>query len=172
VEERHPDLRPPDERTALEQRLDHHRGLVVAALTGLDHAQASRRALPATDLTILGIVKHLAWTEDRWFQHKFLGHDLPEAWAAAPPGESDWPFTSSAPDTVDDVIALYRDACARSRCAAAGQALDTPAALVSFGRGPVNLRWLLVHMIDETARHLGHIDLLRDALAADGCEAP
>ena len=167
MEERHPDLQPPDERTALEQRLDHHRALVVSALTGLDHDQASRRVLPATDLSVLGIVKHLAWTEDRWFQHKFLGQDLPEAWAAAPAGESDWPFESSAADTVDDVVALYRSACERSREAAAGQALDTAAALVSFDRGPVNLRWLLVHMVDETARHLGHIDLLRDALAAD-----
>lgn len=167
MEERHPDLQPPEERTALEQRLDHHRELVVAAFAGLDHAQASRRALPATDLTVIGIVKHLAWTEDRWFQHKFLGHDLPEAWAAASPGESDWPFESSSEDTIDHVVALYRAACARSRDAAAGAPLDTAAALVSFGKGPVNLRWLLVHMIDETARHLGHIDLLRDALAAD-----
>ena len=68
-------------------------------------------------------------------------------------------------DTVDAVLALYRTACDRSRAVVAGcSSLDQVAAVPSFGRGPVNLRWILVHLIDETARHAGHLDLLRDAL--------
>lgn len=68
-------------------------------------------------------------------------------------------------ETVDNIAVLYRTACQRSRevidqCAS----LDQPAAVPSFGRGPVNARWVLVHMIEETARHAGHIDLLLDAL--------
>jgi Protein of unknown function (DUF664) len=55
---------------------------------------------------------------------------------------------------------------ARSRAAAAPMPLDTSAVVPSFGIGPVNLRWIVIHMIDETARHAGHIDLLRDAILA------
>ncbi len=70
-------------------------------------------------------------------------------------------------DTVDGIVGLYLSAGERSRAAIAQCAsLDQAAAVPSFGRGPVNLRWILVHMIDETARHVGHLDLLRDALTA------
>jgi Protein of unknown function (DUF664) len=161
-----PELRPADERTAVEQFLDQYRHIVTSKLADLDRAQASARALDATDLTVGGIVKHLAWAEDRWFQGKLLGLALPEPWASAPLADNpDWPFHSSRHDSVDAVLALYASACARSR-AAAGRfdSLDAVAAVPSFGRGPVNLRWIFVHMIDETARHAGHLDLLRDAI--------
>jgi Protein of unknown function (DUF664) len=161
-----PVLRPADERTALEQFLDQYRHIVTSKLADLDQAQASARVLVATDLTVGVIVKHLAWAEDRWFQGKLLGLELPEPWASAPLAEdADWPFHSSQHDSVDQVLFLYSSACARSR-AAAGQfdSLDTVAAVPSYGKGPVNLRWIFVHMIDETARHAGHLDLLRDAI--------
>ena len=68
-------------------------------------------------------------------------------------------------DTGDEVLELYAAACTRSRDAVAQcDSLGRVAAVTSFGRGPVNLRWILVHMIDETARHAGHLDLLRDSL--------
>jgi hypothetical protein len=161
-----PELRPADERTALEQFLDQYRHTVTTKLADLDQAQASTRVLQATDLTVGGIVKHLAWAEDRWFQGKLLGLALPEPWASAPLAKDpDWPFHSSRRDSVGEVLSLYSHACARSR-AAAGRfdSLDAVAAAPSYGKGPVNLRWILVHMIDETARHAGHLDLLRDAI--------
>jgi hypothetical protein len=64
----HPDIQPGDERTALTQFLDQQRSIAAAALVDLRWEQASARLLPATDMTIGGIVKHLAWAEDRWFQ--------------------------------------------------------------------------------------------------------
>jgi len=68
-------------------------------------------------------------------------------------------------DTVAGIVSLYASACSRSRSALAGcESLDQVAAVSSFGIGPVNLRWILVHMIDETARHAGHLDLLGDCL--------
>lgn len=68
-------------------------------------------------------------------------------------------------DRVPGIVELYTAACARSRAVLAGfRSLDAVAAVPSFGIGPVNLRWILVHMIDETARHAGHLDLLRDCL--------
>lgn len=69
-------------------------------------------------------------------------------------------------DTVEGIVGLYLTACERSREAARRcDSLEDVAAVASFGRGAVNLRWILVHMIEETARHAGHLDLLRDAVA-------
>jgi len=83
----HPDLQPDDERIALVQFLDHHRVIAAAALVDLEWEAASTRLLPATDLTIAGIVKHLAWAEDRWFQGRLLGAHMPAPWDA--PGADD-----------------------------------------------------------------------------------
>jgi Protein of unknown function (DUF664) len=161
-----PELQPGDERTALEQRLDQYRHIVTTKLADLDHSQASTRVLKATDLTVGGIVKHLAWAEDRWFQERLLGAEPPEPWASAPMADDpDWPFHSSHQDSVADLLGIYASACVRSRSAArAFDSLDAIAAVPSFGKGPVNLRWIFVHMIEETARHAGHLDLLRDAI--------
>ncbi|MGH9249518.1 MAG: DUF664 domain-containing protein [Acidimicrobiales bacterium] len=82
-------------------------------------------------------VKHLAWAEDRWFVGRFLGQALPEPWHSAPlETEPDWPFESSAADSVADLVALYQEACERSRTAARNQALDAVAAEASFGWTP------------------------------------
>jgi len=165
-EEIHPELRPGDERVALEQRLDQYRRVVVSKLADLEDEQASRRALRATDLTVGGVLKHLAWTEDYWFQNKLLGLDLPEPWASAPLSDDpDWPFRSSTGDSVQVLRMLYSNAVGRSREAAGRfESLDALAVAPSFSDGPVNLRWIMVHMIDETARHAGHLDLLRDEI--------
>lgn len=69
----YPDLQPADERIALIQRLDQYRSVTAASLTGLSWDLASAHPLPATDLTIAGIVRHLSWVEDRWFQGRDLG---------------------------------------------------------------------------------------------------
>jgi hypothetical protein len=161
-----PELRPGDERTALEQRLDRYRAIAAAALVDVGWEDASTRLLPATDLTIAGIVRHLAWAEDRWFQGRLLGVPMPAPWD--PPGadDPDQAMRLSPDDTVAGIVELYSSACRRSRSALARCAsLDQVAAVPSFGIGPVNLRWILVHMIDETARHAGHLDLLRDCLS-------
>jgi hypothetical protein len=163
-----PALQPPDERTALEERLDYERSLVLSRTSGLDSSGAKAFPLEATALSVGGIIKHLAWAEDRWFQNKLLGRPMPAPWRAIP-DDSEWAFISAVDDDIDDLIALYLDACNRSREAASGlDRLDAVAALSSFGVGPVNLRWILVHMIDETAQHVGHIDLLCDALGHHG----
>jgi hypothetical protein len=164
----YPDLQPEDERSALGQRLDHYRAIVVGAVVDVPWEQASRRLLAATDLTIAGIVKHLAWAEDRWFQGRLLGSEMPAPWDRSGADDPDRSMHLAPDDTVDGIVALYDAACERSRRAAAGcRSLDQLAVVASFGRGPVNLRWILVHMIDETARHAGHLDLLRDAVTRD-----
>jgi hypothetical protein len=161
-----PDLCPSDERTALVQRLDHYRAIVSAQIADLDNAQAAVTPLESTQLSVGGIVKHLAWAEDHWFQGKFRGLPLPEPWVSAPlQQDPDWAFRFSADDSVDDLVALYSAAVTRStEVVASTSSLDDIAVVSSFGVGPVNLRWILIHMVDETARHAGHLDILRDAL--------
>ena len=160
-----PELQPEDERTALVQRLDQYRSIATAALIDLQWDEASTRLLPSTDLTIAGIVKHLAWAEDRWFQGRLLGSKMPAPWDAPGADDPDNSMRLAPGDTIDGIIQLYSSACERSR-AALGQcdSLSHVAAVPSFGIGPVNVRWILVHMIDETARHAGHLDVLRDSL--------
>jgi len=161
----HPDLQPPDELTALVQRLDQYRTIAATALADVPWEAASARLLPATDMTIAGIVKHLAWVEDRWFQGRLLGLEMPTPWDAPGVDDPDVSIRLAASDTTDGIIELYASACGRSRdavdaCASLSQVAVQP----SFGGTPVNLRWILVHMIEETARHAGHLDLLRDTL--------
>lgn len=154
------------ERATLEQFLDFHRRAVLDMIDGVGDDAAAALPLPATNLTIGGVVKHLSRVEDLWFQKKFRGVPLPEPWASAPlDTEPDWDFNSSRHDSIGDIRALYTAACDRSRSAAAmSPSLDRLADQPSFGAGPVSLRWIFVHMIEETAQHRGHLDLLRDAL--------
>ena len=165
AEPERPDLQPQDERTALVQRLDQYRGIATAALVDLEWEEASMRLLPATDLTIAGIVRHLAWVEDRWFQGRLLGTEMPAPWNVPGADDPDSAMRLAPGDTVEGIVELYSAVCRRSRAALARcDSLSAVAAVPSFGIGPVNVRWLLVRMIDETARHAGHLDLLRDRL--------
>lgn len=162
-----PDLQPENERQALVERLNQYRTIAAAALVGVPWRQASARLLPATDMTIAGIVKHLGWAEDRWFQGRLLGSEMPAPWDRPGADHPDHSMRLAPGDTVDGILELYSSACERSGDAIARcDSLSRLAAVPSFGIGPVNLRWILVHMIEETARHAGHLDLLRDRLQA------
>jgi uncharacterized damage-inducible protein DinB len=155
--EPYPDL-DADERTTLGQFLDLYRRHALARLTGLTDEQARTRTLPATNLTPGGVVKHLAHVEDHWFTVRIGGGEVPEP---------EWDFRSAAYDTVDQLADLYEAACRRSREVAHRlPSLDTAASRPSFGKGPVTLRWAMVHMLEETACHVGHLDLLTDPLTS------
>jgi Protein of unknown function (DUF664) len=87
-------------------------------------------------------------------------------WDSPGADDPDAAMRLAAGDSVDVIVALYDAACSRSRAAIAMcESLSRVAAVPSFGRGPVNARWIVVRMIDETARHVGHLDILRDHLA-------
>ena len=159
----YPDL-AADEGTTLRQFLDHYRQRALARISGLTDEQAHAKTLPATNLTPAGVVKHLAHMEDHWFIARVGGGDLPEPWASAPfDSQPDWDFESAANDTVQEIVALYDAACSRSREVMRRlPSFDTTAPRPSFGKGPVTLRWVMVHMLEETACHVGHLDLLTD----------
>jgi hypothetical protein len=147
------------EREVLESFLDDLRDTILWKQEGLTREQALRSLVPS-GTSLLGIVKHLAFVERYWFQDRFAGRDVSFPWSEQDP-DADWRVEEwESPEGVAD---FYRSEIAQSRAVQA-DALgpDAPSA-----RGkPVSLRWVLVHMIEETARHAGHADLLREA--ADG----
>jgi hypothetical protein len=142
------------ERETLEAFLDFYRDVLVHKVRGVVDDDARRRLLPSPT-TLTGLVKHLTVVEDNWF-HRLVdtGPDTP---SAGEPGSS-WTLTDT--DTPDRALAAYEQACARSRTAAARFALDDVVSHPDAGR--VSLRWIYIHMIEETARHTGHADILRE----------
>ena len=160
----HPDL-AADERATLEQFLDFYRAVMLRKVGGLEAADMARAPLGTTSLTLGGLIKHLALVEDSWFQETLLGGPMPEPWASAPfDSDHDWDFHSASEDSPAELARLYSEACARSRRAAATfESLDAEAARQRKGQ-PISLRWIFVHMIEETARHAGHADLIREAI--------
>ena len=157
-----PPLRTADELEMLIGMLDWYRDAVIAKVDGIAPAVAAARPLGSAT-TIAGLVKHLALVEDSWLEDRFAGNPEPEPWRSAPwDDDRDWEFTSAPTEPFADSLALYRAAIERSRRTVAGRGLDDLAA--NAGDRPFTLRFVLVHLIEETARHLGHLDILRELL--------
>jgi uncharacterized damage-inducible protein DinB len=146
--------------------LDYQRATFVQKINGLDRVQFGQR-IASSDLTLAGLTKHLALVEDSWFQERFLGREEPEPWASAPfDDDPDWEFHSALDDETTSLVGLYEAACDRSRSAVDGaQSFDQLSAQADRKTGErFNLRWIMLHLIEETARHNGHADLLREAV--------
>jgi uncharacterized damage-inducible protein DinB len=154
-----------DERTMLTGFLDYHRATLRWKVEGLTKAQMAQTTA-ASELTLAGLVKHLALVEDSWFTERFAGLPEPEPWAGVDwEADHDWELHSAVDDDPADLLALYDAACARSRAITdAAASLDQHHVGEGWDRGPLTLRWILLHMIEETARHNGHADLLREAI--------
>jgi len=155
-----------DERTMLAAFLDYHRATLVWKASGLTQAQLAQPLAPSS-LTIGGLVKHMALVEDSWFTQRFAGQPEPAPWVGVDwDADPDWEHHSAADDAPDDLLALYVAACERSRTAyAAAESLDQRSVVPSRDSGePFTLRWIVLHMIEETARHNGHVDLLRESI--------
>jgi uncharacterized damage-inducible protein DinB len=143
------------ERQVLAGYLEFYRGIVAGKLTGLSD-EAARTSLVPSPTTMLGLIKHLASVEREWFG-QVLGQRPAADFGLPLPGDG---FTLDPGDTVQSVTADYRAACAESRAAAAAHELDE--VVPQDDLGSVSLRWIYVHMVEETARHAGHADILRE----------
>ena len=144
------------ERAMLESMLDFYRATVVNKVAGLDDEQAFTATVPPSTLTPATVVKHLAGTERFWFSIDFAALDVPWPWSD---DDVHGNFRVEPGDTLGAIVADYVEECARSRRAIDGADLDDPA------RGDdmdFTLRYALIHMVQETARHCGHLDLLRE----------
>ncbi|MFU8873036.1 DinB family protein [Micromonospora sp. SL4-19] len=149
--------RTGDERAVLESFLDFHRAIVLRKVRGLSQTEASRRLVPS-HTTLAGLLKHLALVERNWFPVLFTPQ--PRDVYLTSEEEAVASFTLEPGETVDGLAAAYEAACARSREVAARFDLDHVVPHPQLGE--VSLRWVLVHLIEETARHAGHADILRE----------
>jgi uncharacterized damage-inducible protein DinB len=153
-----------DERAMLTTMLDYTRATVHAKCAEVAAAGARSAPLPTSPLmTLSGIVNHLRWVENWWFE--VVLQDLPNL---APWTEDDidreWRIAVDAP--IEDLLAEYEGQCSRNRELVARLDLDTEAKVTVRDGQTVTLGWIVLHMIEETARHNGHLDVLREL--ADG----
>ncbi|MEU3396126.1 DinB family protein [Streptomyces filamentosus] len=160
--QRRRDVGPPgsdsDEKSTLLGFLDYVREAVAAKAQGLDDGQGRTPGVPS-GTSVFGLVKHLTAAEIYWFAWAFEGADV---------DHPDFSMDLSEGDSAGGLLAAYRSAVERSneiikRC----DDLNRPCARAAGKAGAVrSMRWVLVHMIEETARHAGHADILREQ--ADG----
>ena len=136
-----------DERLLLDTFLDSYRAALVRKVEGVADEDAARPGVPS-GTSLLWLVQHMVLVEQNWFVRVLHDTDL----------ERRMPTPE---EPLADAVARYQATCERSRELAAGVALD---AIAANPKRPYTLRWILLHMIEETARHAGHADILREQL--------
>ena len=152
---------PLTEREGLIEFLDLQREALINKLNDLSDADA-RRTATVSSLSLLSLVKHSATWERRWFQVIAAGYAFPGEWPEVRSEDVDSTFQVSGDDTVDSVVAYYRDQIVVSNEIVGGRDLDAPCAWPEMAHR--NLRWVAMHMIEETARHAGHADIIRESI--------
>ncbi len=148
--------------------LERQRGYMAWKCGSLDAAGLRATLAPST-MTLGGLLKHLALVEDDWFSVKLHGRDRCPPWDAVDwDADPDWEWHTAAADSPGQLIAMWQDAVARSRAlvaeALADGGLDRPAAFTTQDGQTPSLRRLIMDMIEEYARHVGHADLLRESV--------
>lgn len=159
------ELAPPraDEKTTLLSMLDMQRATVLWKLDGLSLADATR-AVVDSGTSLLGSIKHLAYVEKWWFE-EFMAGGSPDYPHSEQDPDADWRIEEG--ETIDSISQLYVDAVAASN-----EIVNNAANLDMLGAmelGPEHrrersLRWVLIHMVEETARHAGQMDIMRELI--------
>jgi Protein of unknown function (DUF664) len=154
---------PPsgDELTQLSAWLDFYRATVLSKCDGLKAVQLKERPVATSALSLLGIVRHMTFVEQIWFESRFAGLDVVEYYKLE--GDRDADFNDLDSAAVEEVFDRYLRATAKSREVVEGHSLDELAQRERQGQ-KFDLRWIYIHMIEEYARHCGHADLLRELI--------
>ncbi|MCF1598781.1 DinB family protein [Streptomyces muensis] len=150
------------ERPMLESWLDFHRATLEMKCAGLDDTQARRASAEPSGLTLLGLVQHLAECERNWFQRVAGGLDVPPVYGT----DNESGYALDAERGMGEALDVWRREIARGRQVCGTRSLDSAGRIED---GPmagvdVSLRWVLIHMIEEYARHNGHADILRERI--------
>jgi uncharacterized damage-inducible protein DinB len=157
-----------DETTMVLAFLDFHRATLAWRCSGLDSA-GLQATVGVSSMTLGGLLKHLAYVESDWFSRWLHGRDRQPPWDTVDwAADSDWEWHSAVGDTPEQLFALWNGAVAASRARVAEALADGGLDQLSKrtwpdGRAP-SLRWILLHMIEEYARHNGHADLIRESV--------
>ena len=148
--------------------LDYQRATLAWKCADLDDA-GLQATVGVSEITLGGLLKHMAFVEDHWFSQSLQGRPAAPPWNTVDwESDRDWEWRTAADDTAEQLFTLWQDAVDRSRAltaeAMADGGFDRPARKTwPDGRAP-NLRWIVLHMIEEYARHNGHADLLRESI--------
>jgi uncharacterized damage-inducible protein DinB len=155
---------PVGEKATYGEYLANYRLTIELKCEGLDAGQLARRSVPPSSMSLLGLVRHLAQVENQWFQRVLQGRtDAPRLYQGE---DRDWDFTGAVPEAavVEEAFGTWKAEVAEAE--KWFDALDE----ADLGRevphhdGPVAVRDVLVHLIEEYARHAGHADLLRECI--------
>jgi uncharacterized damage-inducible protein DinB len=155
---------PPDagdERTQLEAWLDFHRQTLLTKCTGLTPEQLKLCSVEPSNLSLLGLVRHMAEVERAWFRRRFAGEQLDLLYSSDDKPDGDFDDVADA-DAERDFDVFTREV-ESARAAAAGHSLDETF-VHPRDQAVMDLRWVYLHMIEEYARHNGHADFLRERI--------
>ena len=151
------------EREMLEGWLDFHRRTLIAKCEGLTDEQLRTASVPPSELTLLGLVRHMAEVERFWFHEVLLDEDLDVLYCSEDDPDGDFHVTEA--DTWQEAYAAHRAEVDRARRDTAGRSLDELSRRTDrAGKEHFTLRWIYTHMIEEYARHNGHADLIRESI--------
>jgi hypothetical protein len=165
-----PEYAAVDERSTLESFLEWYRASLVMKAQGLTDAEVRMASCPPSDLTLLGLVRHMAEVERNWFRKRLLGEDVGPIWygEAHPDGDPDGDLHPGEDDSLADAMSVWETEVASARDIASRHGLDDEAVAErqrdDGSPWRPTLRWIYVHMIEEYARHCGHADLLRQRI--------
>ena len=151
-----------DERSVLLGYLDYHRTVLARKAGGLSEAQARIAGCPPSNLTLLGIIRHMADVERFWFRMRLVGEDVGQIYASEHNPEGDFEYDDTA--TLQEALATWHAEIAAADANIAGISVDSYEQADVEGQSVSTLRRVLVHLIEEYARHCGHADLLRQAI--------
>jgi len=150
-----------DERSTLVEYLRAHRLTFEMKCADLDAEQMAMRSVPPSTMSLLGLLRHLAKVERHWFRKVMAGHDVPRLYSTDDDRDADFNGAVADPEVVDEAWRTWRD-----EVTFADEYVGQAPALDVTGHMPdgetIQLREVLVHMIEEYARHCGHADLLRE----------
>jgi uncharacterized damage-inducible protein DinB len=156
-----PPLAAP-EKEMLSAWLDLHRATLLRKVAGVSDDDLRRPMVPS-GTNLLSLVKHLGWVECYWLQINFAGRDVDDPWTEDDP---DADFRVEPHESTEQVLDFYRAQCEINR-----RIVDNTGSLETLSarthgrrREQMTLRWILVHLIEETARHNGHVDILREMI--------
>jgi uncharacterized damage-inducible protein DinB len=150
-----------DERSMLIAYLEFHRATLVTKCEGLTAVHLAERALPPSELSLLGLVRHMADVERNWFRRRLDGEECPYCFRTDEDVHAD--FREAAVGGVSEAFLVWRSECEHARSVFDRHGLEDVAPWLRNGE-EISLRWIMLHMIEEYARHNGHADLLRERI--------
>jgi uncharacterized damage-inducible protein DinB len=157
--EDYPERRNEPEREMLRDWLDWHRATLLRKCAGLDASQLARRAVPPSNLSLLGLVRHMSDTELGWVRQAFRGEQVPDHYYRPDSPSAD--FEEADPAGAEEDFERYRAECRSVDAALEGAELDDT---FTFQEKTISVRWMWQHLVEEYARHNGHADLIREAI--------